>query len=53
MSVCLYSCLSYAACKAHAPYYIVICGLSGCTIFSQILINGKIFGNKVIEHEVL
>jgi hypothetical protein len=25
--------LSYPACKAHAPYYIVICGLSGSTIF--------------------
>jgi len=28
--VCVCVCsLSYAACKAHAPYYIVICGLSG------------------------
>jgi hypothetical protein len=25
--------LSYPARKAHAPYYIVICGLSGSTIF--------------------
>ena len=25
--------LSYPACNAHAPYYIVICGLSGSTIF--------------------
>jgi hypothetical protein len=25
--------LSYPACKAHAPYYIVIWSLSGCTIF--------------------
>ena len=25
--------LSYAICIAHAPYYIVICGLSGSTIF--------------------
>jgi hypothetical protein len=32
MSVCLYACLSYPACKAHAPYYIVFCGLSGCTV---------------------
>jgi hypothetical protein len=29
--------LSYPACKAHAPYYIVICGLSGCTIFFHII----------------
>ena len=25
--------LSYPVCKAHAPYYIVICGPSDCTIF--------------------
>jgi hypothetical protein len=35
--VCLYSCLNYPACNAHAPYYIVIFGLSGCTIFFQIV----------------
>jgi hypothetical protein len=29
--------LSYPACKAHAPYYIAICGLSGCTIFFHII----------------
>jgi hypothetical protein len=29
--------LSYPACKAHAPCYIVICGLSGCTIFFHII----------------
>ena len=28
---------SYPACKAHAPYYIVICGLSGSTIFFDII----------------
>jgi hypothetical protein len=33
---CVYS-LSYPACKAHAPFYIVICGLSGCTIFFHII----------------
>jgi hypothetical protein len=33
--VCVCS-LSYPARKAHAPYYIVICGLSGCTIFVHI-----------------
>jgi hypothetical protein len=31
VSVCVCS-LSYLACRAHALYYIVICGLSGCTI---------------------
>jgi hypothetical protein len=30
--VCVCS-LSYHICTAHAPYYIVICGLSGCIIF--------------------
>jgi len=25
--------LNYPTCKAHAPYWIVICGLSDCTIF--------------------
>ena len=29
--------LSYPACNAHAPYYIVICDLSGCTIFFRII----------------
>jgi len=27
------SSLSYPACKVHALYYFVTCGLSGCTIF--------------------
>ena len=43
--------LSYPACKAHAPYYIVNCGLSGCTtFFSNYVIDGKIFG-KITEHK--
>ena len=29
--------LSYPARKSHAPYYIVICGLSGCTFFCPTL----------------
>jgi len=38
---------NYPACNAHASYYFVICGLSGCTIFSpHFLINGTIFGKK-------
>jgi hypothetical protein len=36
--------LSYPACNAHVPYRIVICGLSGCAIFSrQYLINDTFF----------
>ena len=35
-SVCVSS-LSYPACKAHAPYHIVICGLTGSTIFFHII----------------
>jgi hypothetical protein len=37
MSVCLYSCLSYQACKAQAPYYSVICGLSDSTLILHII----------------
>ena len=35
MSVFPYSCFRYTACKSHfsAPYCIVVCGLSGYTIF--------------------
>jgi len=34
-SSCVYK-LVYPVCKAHAPYYVVICGLSGCTVFSTL-----------------
>jgi hypothetical protein len=35
--VCVCVCsLSYPACNAHGPYYMVICGLYDCTIFFQI-----------------
>jgi hypothetical protein len=47
--VCVCSC-RYPAFKAHAPYCIVVCGLSGCTIFfPNCLINGMIFGRKVMN----
>jgi hypothetical protein len=35
--------LIYPACKAHAPYYIVICGVSGCTKFFRISHKGLDF----------
>ena len=42
--------LSRAARNAHAPYYIVICGLSGSTITFHVIINGTIFGkNKLLR----
>jgi hypothetical protein len=52
LSVCLYSCLSYSAFRAYAPYYIVICRLSASTIFFHIIINGTIFGKKFLEHNM-
>jgi hypothetical protein len=33
----MYPLLSYPASNAHAPYYIVICGLSGITIYFHII----------------
>jgi len=52
MIVCLRSCLNYPACTVHAPYYSAICVRSGCTIFiTHYIINGTIFGKKVIEHK--
>jgi len=51
--VCLCSCLSYTAFKVHAPYYIVICGLSGCTIcFPHYLMPGTTFGKKFIRYKM-
>jgi len=45
--VCFCS-LIYPGCNAHAPYYIVMCGLFGCTIVSHIRHNfrgeGAVFG---------
>jgi len=43
--------LIYATRKAHAPYYIVICGLSGCTTFFYIISKTLRLSEKnVIEH---
>jgi hypothetical protein len=41
--------LSYPACKAHAPYYIVICGLWLHQIFRHYLLNGTIFGKTLLN----
>jgi len=35
--VCVCVCVCYTVCKAHAPYYVVLCGQSGCTIFIHIV----------------
>jgi len=48
LSVCVCS-LRYPACKAREPYYVVICRIRGCTISSNILINGTIFEIKLLN----
>ena len=52
--VCVCVCsLPYLVCNVRALYYIVICGLTGCTMFSSYyLINGIIFGKRFIEHKM-
>jgi hypothetical protein len=39
-------CLSYPASKAHSPYYIVICGLSGWALYSILSHKRKNFRKK-------
>jgi hypothetical protein len=54
-SECVFVSLRYASCKAHAPCYIVIFGLSGCTTSSHIISNGTIFGGRgggIMEHKM-
>jgi hypothetical protein len=42
--------LIYPDCNMHAPYCVVICGLSGCTIFfPHYLIKSAILGRNVID----
>jgi len=41
--------LIHPACKAHVPYYIVICHLSGSTIHPHYLINGTLLEKNLTE----
>ena len=44
--------LSYPTCSAHAPYYIVIRGLSGSTVSFYVIVSGRIFvgeGGKLLN----
>ena len=53
MSVCLYPCLTYPACKLHHFFAVLHCyplSVWPCRIFPHYLINGTIFG-KVPEHK--
>jgi hypothetical protein len=51
LSVWLYSCVIYPACKAHVPYYSNLWPAWLYHIFPHHLMYGTIFGNKVIEHK--
>jgi hypothetical protein len=51
ISIIFWACVSvcYPACNAHAPYYIVILPVRLCLIFPHYLINGTIFGKKILN----
>jgi hypothetical protein len=49
--VCVCS-LSYPASTAHAPYYTLICGLSGSTIFFRIISQTERCRENVMEHKM-
>jgi len=38
--------------KAHAQYYIVVCGLSDCTVFNHIVSLKHDYGGKVVGREM-
>jgi hypothetical protein len=44
--------LNYPACKAHAPYYIVICNVSGSFDFSTLSHKRHDFRKKVVEYKM-
>jgi hypothetical protein len=48
--VCVRACVCYPACKETAFYYIVISGLSGCTIFRTLRDKRHDFLKKAIEY---
>ena len=55
MYLCARECacsLAYSPCNSYAPYCNVICGLWLQHIFRHYLINGTIFGKKVVEYKV-
>jgi len=54
MNVCLYFCLNYPARKSHLFCAVIKCRLWPARshhIFPHYLINGMIFGKKVVEYE--
>jgi hypothetical protein len=52
VSLWLYSCLSYPACQVHAPYYIVMCGLYGSSMFSTLSLKWQDFWKEVLNVNV-
>jgi len=54
LSVCVCVCVCVAlACKVHAPYSIVICGLSGSTKYFHIIPYMTRFREAVTEYKLL
>jgi len=51
LDVCLYSCLSHTARNVHGPYYIVICGLFGSTVFFHFISQTVRSPEKFIEYK--
>jgi hypothetical protein len=49
MTVCLYSCLWYTACKSHLLCAVLYCHLRLYHIFPHYVIHGTIFGKKLLE----